>query len=179
MTARRVVVGAALATGVAVLAASAGPWVRAGTSSAVAADVAIAVSGSDAAPGAGAGGLVVLAAALALALGGRRGRWMAAAGIALGGGLVVSAALGVVRDAQRIALSAAQSTVGVAVVDGSAHPTVLPWLTLVLGVVCVGVAVLTVVAGRAWSPPSARHEQPAAYGGQTDWDALSRGEDPS
>lgn len=202
LASRRAAVLTGLVLGAAVAGATAVPWVTATTSSAVDDVVPVVATGTTAAPGAGAAGLVVVAASLALALGGRWGRVVAGAGIALGGLLASASAAAVLRGAEEVAASAARQAVGVAVLDAPATLTWAPWAVLVLGALTAAHGVAVAVVSRRWSDPSARHDRtsptpdappspgapsavpPGSPSGvpprpEDDWDVLSRGEDPS
>jgi uncharacterized membrane protein (TIGR02234 family) len=187
---RRAVLGA-LALGALALAATAAPWVRATTSSALQEEVVVSVSGSDAAAASAAGALVVLAAALAMALGGRWGARAAGAGVALGGLLVAVSAGGVLADPAGPASAAAQQAVGVGTLVGDPTTTPAVWLALLAGVLVTVLGLLAVVAAGGWARGARRHDRqgaptPARTEGpdapledQDAWDALTRGEDPT
>lgn len=192
---RAVVVG--LVLGAAALVATTATWVRATTSSALEAEVAVAIAGSDAAAAASAGALVVVASALAMALGGRWGARVAAAGVVLGGVLVVASAVVVLRDPASPASAGAQEVVGVGALAGEPTTTVAVWAALLAGALAVGLGLLVVVGAGRWASGGRRHERsvagrateassdraaaPPASGpdDQDAWDALSRGEDPT
>lgn len=205
---RRRTVLATLVLGGLILLVGTAVWVRASTSSAVQADVALSVTGTVVAPAVNAGGLVLLAAGCALALGGRWGRVLAAGGVVLGGLLVAASAVAAVGGAQAAAVSAAREVVGVGTLDGPASTTPLPWVAVVLGAAAVVLGVRTVVVSPGWVMVSSRHDSPASSGGrpgawedgptasddpvqagppdpaqqpdaQDTWDALTRGDDPT
>lgn len=191
---RRAVVGG-LVLGAAALAATTVTWVRATTSSALEAEVAVEVAGSDAAASASAGALVVVASSLALALGGRWGARVAAAGVVLGGVLVALSAGLVLRDPGTPAAAGAQAAVGVGALAGEPTVTAGVWLALLTGALAVALGFLALAAAGEWSRGGRRHERPggepagtAAPGrersasvadDQDAWDALTRGEDPT
>ena len=199
---------AAVALGVAVLAVSSTVWVRATATSPIDAEVPVAVTGGVVAPAVSAGGLVVLAAAAALTLGGRWGRRVAAAGIALGGALVLGGAVGALGEPGRAARTAAQAAVGVDALGGPAELTALPWVALALGAAAAALGMWTMVVAGRWGRTTRRHEDPVGAaasdggsdGGHSDpaqppagpnaasaegleehaaWDALTRGDDPT
>lgn len=192
---RAVVVG--LVVGVAALVATTATWVRATTSSALEAEVVVAVAGSDAAAAASAGALVVVASALAMALGGRWGARVAAAGVVLGGVLVVASAVVVLRDPASPASAGAQQAVGVGALAGEPTTTFAVWAALLAGGLAIALGLLVVVGAGRWANGARRHERsvagtataapaggaaaPGASGpdDQDAWDALSRGEDPT
>jgi len=164
-------------------------WVHGEGRSVLEGTVAVAVPGSQAAPQAPAAALVLLAAAGALALVGRVGRWVVAGVSAAAGVLVVAGAVGVLRDPAGAVAAAVADATGVAAADPVASATAWPVVALVVG---AAVPVLAVVLARApggWDQRSQRHERPApgragrnasgAADERSDWDALSRGDDPS
>ena len=148
-------------------------------------EAAVAVPGTRAAPTVGAAAFVVAAGAVSLALARGRGRLVASAGIGLGGVLAAVSTAMVLMDPDVVAATAARSAVGVGVTAGPPAMTVAPWLALALGVLAVVLTVIALFASGGWSPPTARHDgvgeaQAAEEGDPTDqWDALSRGEDPT
>ncbi|MBK5249271.1 MAG: Trp biosynthesis-associated membrane protein [Actinomycetales bacterium] len=189
-----------LLVGVALLGSTLGTWVSAPVSTAIAADV-VRVPGSDAAPVIPSAGLVVLAAGLAIGLSGRVVRILAAVAVALGGALSAFAAVELVRHPVRVAESAAGDVTGVRALDGVVSLTPWPYVAIVLGLVALALGVaLPFLMGR-WALVGRRYEREpgaAADGGgapspgrsvagsrvehvraMDDWDALSRGEDPT
>ena len=137
--------------------ASAAPtWVTASGVSALAGLVAVRVPGSAAAP-------VVLS----------------------GGAALVTAAAVVLTDPAAPAADAVRAQTGVDHLVGPAVATAAPWFTVAVGVITVLVAVLVVRWSGAWSAPSRRHERAAGSAAtptpdeRSDWDALTRGADPS
>jgi hypothetical protein len=77
---------------------------------------------------------------------------------------------------------------GVGTPAGPVTTSVWPWLAAGVGVLDVVAGVWLVRAARTWSGPSQRHETvaggppptaPADPDERSDWDALSRGDDPS
>ena len=173
----------ALATG----ASSLGPWVRAAGVSPLG-GVGVSVPGATAAPAVPATALVLAAAGVAVALAGRLGRWVVVVVVALGGLAVVGAATAVLVRPEVAATAAAATTTGVDHLDGAAHVTAGPWVALVVGVVGVVTAGLLARSSSAWTAPSRRHEvavapattaAPQAPDERSDWDALTRGADPS
>jgi uncharacterized membrane protein (TIGR02234 family) len=169
-------------------------WVRATGVSALAGQVALRVSGAGAAPAVPAAALVLAAAGAAVALAGRVGRWVVAAVVLVAGFVVVVAAVAVLADPSGPAIAAAAAQTGVDHLAGAAGVTAGPWVALVLGVATAVAGVALARASAAWPAPSRRHEVagPAAVPGtapdaepdagpdeRADWDALSRGTDPS
>lgn len=174
-------------------------WLTAASRSVLGGEVTVAVSGGGAAPGLVAAALVLLAATGAVALVGRAGRWVVVASVALAGVLVVAGAVAVLRDPLAAVLPAVVEQTGVERVVGDVDVTAWPWVAVVVGLLDVLVAVWLVRASASWSV-SRRHEQrtspderaaggaaaPGAGGGapgpddeRSQWDALSRGDDPT
>lgn len=164
-------------------------WVSATGASALSDEVAVRVAGSAAAPAVPATALVLAAAGAAVALAGRVGRWVVAAIVLLGGGAVAGAAVGVLADPQGPALAASAELTGVDHLVGPAAATAAPWLAAALGALVVAAAVGLVRSSATWPAPNRRHEgapgrSPDDAPGdapdeRADWDALSRGADPS
>jgi hypothetical protein len=161
-------------------------WVRGTGTSALEGAVGVDVTGGAAAPQTGGAALVLLAAAGALALVGRAGRGLVALVVAGAGLLVGAAGVAVLRDpAGAVAASLADAT-GVPTATTTA---LTPWpvVAVGLGVVVVALGVVLLRAPGDWARRSSRHDVPAAataHDGGTpddrlDWDALSRGDDPS
>lgn len=164
-------------------------WARGDAATPVGSE-AVAVSGSVAVPGVASAALVVLVSGLVLALSGRLTRALAVLGVIGGGGLGAVAAADFLGDPEPALLRAAGDATGVAQLTGDAVVTAFPTIALVLAVLIgiVGVA-LPFLMGR-WQRVGRRYEvagepaaDTAAPSGRTraidDWDALSRGDDPS
>ena len=180
---RRGVVVLALLTAGGLAAASSSTWIEVLTWTPLA-EATVAVSGTRAAPTVGAAAFVVATGAVALAL--ARGRGVVASlGIALGGILAAVSTARVLAEPEAVATTAARAEVGVGVTAGSPAVTVAPWIALAMGVLAVALAGIALLASRGWSRPTARHgtageTEMAGEGDPTDqWDALSRGEDPT
>lgn len=149
----------------------------------------VTVAGAQAAPQARAAALVLLAAAGAVALVGRVGRWVVAAVTAGAGALVAGGAVGVLLDPAGAAAGAVAQATGVATARPVAGLTAGPGAAVGVGVLVVVLAVALLRAPGAWEQRSRRHEPPTGTGGgapaagppdeRADWDALSRGDDPS
>lgn len=163
-------------------------WVLATAGTPVDGDVALAVPGAAAAPGTVAGALVLLACAGALALVGRVGRWVVVGVLVLAGLLVAASAGAVLTDPAGPAAAAVAEATGVVPAAPQARTTAWPVVAVVVGGGLVLLAGGLARASTGWLPASTRHEAPAAgartpAGGapdeRDDWDALSRGDDPS
>lgn len=149
----------------------------------------VAVSGADAAPGVASAGLVVLVSGLVLGLAGRLARVLAVVGVIAGGALAGVSAVLFLADPEGSVLAAAGAVSGVPQIEGSAD--VAPW-----PVIALVVAVLAVLTGLAlpflvgtWQRVGRRYERgrtaepeqnrSARGRAMDDWDALTRGDDPS
>ncbi|MBO3102942.1 Trp biosynthesis-associated membrane protein [Cellulomonas fengjieae] len=150
--------------------------------------VSVEVSGTQVAPAVVAGAVVILAAVAAVGLVGRIGRWFVALVVVAVGVLVVATTLGVTTDPVAAVTPSVAAQTGVGRLDGPVTTTVWPWAALAVGVLDVVAGAWFAAASRTWSGPSRRHETgPAASAAPTgqapdersDWDALSRGDDPS
>lgn len=163
-------------------------WVTATGTSALAGEVAVRVPGGQAAPVVPATALVLAAAGVALLLAGRAGRWVVAAVVLAGGVALAVAAGAVLADPASRAVDAVATQTGVGRLTSPARLTAWPGVTLAVGVLAVVVAVLLARSSARWSAPSRRHEvapsssAPVASPApdeRSDWDALTRGSDPS
>ncbi|MFE6970073.1 Trp biosynthesis-associated membrane protein [Isoptericola sp. NPDC057653] len=208
LRARSRAVWSVVAVGGLTLATASPTWVSTTVSTALEPTVDVAVPGTTAAPAVAAAALVVVAGGVALAIAGRVARWVALVVVALAGALAAASALAVLLDPVPAATSGASDTAGVTDLTSPVAVAVWPWLTVVLGVLAVAVAVLAAAGSPGWGTTSGRHERasadlstgdeasPAPAGGdrpaaaaQADdagqhdphdaWDALSRGTDPS
>lgn len=173
----------------AVGACAAAPWVTA-TGASPLGDVTLRAAGSAAAPAVPATALVLAAAGAAIPLAGRVGRWLVALVVALGGLAVAASAVAVVVDPAGVAAQAAASRTGVDHLVGTPDVTAAPWVAALVGAVAVALAAGLVRASARWPVASRRYEgapgRPVAPpraddepDRQSDWDALTRGTDPS
>lgn len=174
---RRRAVLAAAAGGLGLLATGPATWVHGRTWTALA-EVEVTVPGTRAAPVVAAAGLLVLAAALALALARRRAAVLAAVVVAVGALLAGLGAGTVLADPARVATAGAARDVGVDAAVSDVAATGAPWLVLVLTVLIAAVAVVAALAAPGWTT-SGRHDAPVTERPRDDWEALSRGEDPT
>ncbi len=177
-----------VALGGAALGAAVPTWVSTTVSTALEPEVAVEVAGTTAAPAVGAAGLVVVVAGLVLAIAGRVARWLALAVAALAGVLVTGSAAVVLADPVPAATAGAADAAGVTELTSTAALAPWPWLAAVLGVLVLAAAALAAAGAREWGATSGRHERtgttpdarpPSEPDAQDDWDALSRGTDPS
>lgn len=187
---------ALLALGGLALAATSATWVDTQVATALRPDVAVAAAGTRAAPVVSAAALVLLACGPALALTSRAGKYVVLAVALLAGAGVAAGALGVVVGPEAAARSAAADAAGVTDLTAPVTLTPWPWVTAAAGVLAVLVAGAAALAARRWPEASRRHERGAARPGDDvgaghgtagrdepdpaeDWDALTRGEDPT
>ncbi|MEG3613786.1 Trp biosynthesis-associated membrane protein [Isoptericola haloaureus] len=184
-----------LALGGATFGVSAPVWLRTTVATALEPEVAVEVAGTSAAPVVSAAAFVTLACALATTLAGRVARRVALVVAGLGGLAVVAGTVAVLRDPAGPAVAAAADAAGVTELTAPVDLTPWPWLALVTGAAIVVVAVLATLGAGAWRATGGRHERVPADGPvdgsgqavagedeadpQADWDALSRGTDPS
>lgn len=168
-------------------------WVGAAVRDVPGTDTVSAVGGSVAA-GVPALALVALAGAVVLLTAGRVARAVAAVLLVVAGPAITVVALRVLADpdsALAPALTAATGTRGGAVQDVAVTPW--PVLAAVAGQLVGAGAVVALARGRRWPGPSRRYERagasagagaaaassPASGSALDDWNAVSRGEDPT
>jgi hypothetical protein len=178
------VVVAGLVTGLAVLGAASRTWLEANLAGMLTGSQQAAVPGSQAAPVVPALALVGLAAAAALSIAGRVGRVLVGVVLLLAGGVVAVAALDVRgRPAAAASAALAEQTAGIALGADQVTVTLWPVVTAVLGGLCSALGVLVLVAGRGWAggrrfSPADDAQTPVPEPAD-DWDALTRGDDPT
>lgn len=200
---RRSAVLTVLAGGALLLVVSLLTWARGSAALTVGGTTTVQVTGAQGAAVVPSAALVVLAAGLAIGLAGRIARIIAAVAVALASLLALVAAVGFTTDPTPALLRAAGEVSGVPQLSDAIQITVWPVVAIVLA------AVLTLVGGvlpfvmGTWYRVGVRYERddrprPAAPADQSgtgethgarppgpaaqrisDWDALSRGEDPS
>lgn len=178
---------ALLALGGIALATASATWLTTEVATALRPDVTVSATGTEAAPVVSAAALVLLACGPALALTGRAGRYIVLAVAALAGAGVSAAALAVVGDPSAAGTAAAAEAAGVTALAGPVVLSPWPWTTAATGALACLVAVTAVFAARHWPQTSRRHERGAAPSETPetpdhpadDWDALTRGEDPT
>ena len=183
---RRSAAALLLGTAGVLAAATAATWLEVATWTPLA-DTTVPVSGGRAAPAVGAAAFVVATGAVALALARGWGRLVALVGVGLGGLLAVLSTAPVLLDPQGVAEAAARAAVGVGVTTGPPTLTLAPWVALAMGVAGLGLAALAAGASGQWPAPTARHEPeagvesggPTSAGPADQWDAFTRGEDPT
>ncbi|GAA1858640.1 Trp biosynthesis-associated membrane protein [Myceligenerans crystallogenes] len=195
---------ALLALGGLALATTSATWITSEVATALRAGVAVEATGTQAAPVVSAAALVLLACGPVLALTGRAAKYVVlAVAVLAGAGVTAGAVAGVVAPATA-ARSAAADAAGVTELTAPAVLTLWPWVTAAAGVLAALVAVAAALAARRWPEASRRHERDAARPGvahhtpagpaapagapaaqrdepdpAADWDALTRGEDPT
>lgn len=163
-------------------------WVRGEGPGALGAVVRVDVTGAAAAPQVPAAALVLLAAAGAVLLVGAVGRRVVAVVVLGAGALTATSGAVVLGDPAAGVAVAVADVSGILPSAPVAAATPAPGIAVLAGVL---VAVLSVALLRArgrWDVRSRRHERPAPGGPgpsdvepdeRADWDALSRGDDPS
>ena len=113
---------------------------------------------------------------------------MVAAVVVACGVLVVATTLGATADPVAAVTPVVAAETGVGTLAGPVATSVWPWLAVGAGALDAVAGVWFVRASRAWSGPSQRHEAAPASTAtpavtepdeRSDWDALSRGDDPS
>lgn len=179
-------VWALVALGGAALGTAVPTWVRTSVSTALEPEVTVEVAGTAAAPAVGAAALVVVAAGIVLAIAGRVVRWLALVVAALAGALVTGFAAAVLAEPVRAATAGAADAAGITELTSPAALTPWPWLAAAVGLLVVAAAALAAGGARAWGATTGRHERTAPPArpssepdAHDDWDALSRGTDPS
>ncbi|SEE16295.1 Trp biosynthesis-associated membrane protein [Ruania alba] len=200
---RRTAVLILLVCGAALLGVSLLEWASAPVRTTIGSGGTARVTGTDGAPLVPSVALLIMAAGLAIGLAGRITRVVAAVLAALGGVLAVVASVAFLRDPRTPVTSATAELTGVRELGGAVSMTAAPWVALALGaVVAVLGLVLPLRMGR-WAAAAQRYERStsdqdsgsgertgddAGTGGSraagpsttmSDWDALSRGEDPT
>lgn len=182
------VLGTVVAAVVTLLASGARTWVNGRVSDPVLAETAVSVSGSDAAAGVVATALVGAAAVLAALTGGRVVRWIGAGALMLAGVLVVVLVLQVLLDPEAaVGRQAAELTGRTGSIDATGEPTFWVFLSLLAGAVLILTGGASLLSVRSWGGLSSRYEPPGEEPGpsprateaESDWDRLSRGEDPT
>lgn len=167
-------------------------WFTTTGSTALEGTVDVAVQGTDVAPGILAAAVAILAAGAAVGLVGRVGRWVVALVVAGCGVLVVATTVSALTDPAAAVAPVVAAQTGVGHLAGPVATSAWPTVALVVGALDILAAVWLVVASRGWAGPTRRYQStstdltdPASSGPTTtpderaDWDALSRGDDPS
>lgn len=177
-----------LVLGVVLLAASSRTWVSAQadllTGGAVAGRQVVVAVGSAVAPAAGALGLVVLAAAGLLLLARPVVRLVAGVLVVLAGLTAAGVSVRVLLDPTSAVLPAVAEASGltpgsVTAADvATVSSTAWPWTAVVAGVLAALLGAAVLAAGRGWGT-TRRFERDTAPTRGDDWDALSRGDDPT
>lgn len=144
-------------------------------------------AGTDVAKGVLGAALVAAAAAVAAATGRRVVRWVAGVAVVLAAVLAGVSVVRLVSEPGRaLGELAATSTGRTGDISATGSPTVWPWLALAACVLLALGGLATLAAGRRWSGLSSSYDAPAGGSGaparrrrESDWDRLSRGEDPT
>lgn len=182
------VLGTAAAAVLLLLASGARTWVTGQVSDPILADTAVSVDGRDAAGGVLASALVAAAAALAAVTGGRVVRWVGAIALTASGVLTAVLTLPVLLDAASVVGEQAATQTGrTGSVEATGEPTAWAYLSLLAGAVLVLAGAAAILGVRRWGGLSSRYDAPTedtrtsrrATVEESDWDRLSRGEDPT
>lgn len=184
---KRVVLVAVLVAAAFLLVSGSRTWVEGRVQDPVLGATALHGTGTDVAKGVLGAALVAAAAAVAAATGRRVVRWVAGVAVVLAavlGAVVIVSLLG--DPGRALGQLAATSTGRTGRLGAAGSPTVWPWLSLGACVV-LGLCGLAVLAGGSrWSGLSATYDAPGGRAGarvrrpaESDWDRLSRGEDPT
>ena len=179
LTSKRIVLVLVLAAASVILVAGSQEWVWGSVDDAVLGASALHGSGSDIAPGALAAALVGLASAVAAATSGRVVRVIAACSALLAGLLGAGVIISILADPGGALGGLAAAGTGRSGTV-AAHGQVGSWAWVALAAMLVmglgGVGAL--VGSRRWDGLSNRYDAPAS-GRESEWDQLSRGEDPT
>ena len=163
-------------------------WLTTTGTNALAGTVPVRVTGMQVAPGIVAAAVAILAAVSAVALVGRAGRWVVALVVLACGALVVGSAVSVLADPAAAAAPIVATQTGVGHLAGPVDVTAWPAIAVAVGVLDVLAAAWLIVASRRWARPTRRYQADASADApgpekpadeRADWDALSRGDDPS
>lgn len=170
------------------LASGARTWVTGQVSDPVLAETAVSVDGRDAASGVVAAALVAAAAALAAVTGGRVVRWIGAIVLTASGVLVAGLSLPVLLDpGSVVGRQAATQTGRNGSIDATGDPTFWVYLGLLAGAVLILAGGAALLGVRRWGGLTSRYDAPTgdprpsrrATEEESDWDRISRGEDPT
>ena len=161
-------------------------WFTTSGTTALEGTVEISVRGTEVAPGILAAAVAMLAAAAAIALVGRVGRWVVALVVTGCGVLVVATTASALADPAATVAPVVAAHTGIGHLAGPVVASAWPTVALVVGCLDVLAAVWLVVTSRRWSGPTRRYQATPDPAGpnapadeRSDWDALSRGDDPS
>lgn len=181
--------------GGAVLVSTLPTWVRATTPTATG-DLAVTAAGTAASPAAASAGLVVIAAALVLGLAGRAMRFIALVVVIAASAGAAFTVMSFLRTPDVVAASAAAEMTSVRAVNTPVSVTIWPYLSLAILILAAVMAVWILTHLGTWQRVGRRYEttadasfdHEAQHGddrtrarlrAMDDWDAISRGEDPS
>lgn len=184
------------ALGALVLVSALPTWVT-GTTPTATGDLAVRVSGTAASPTTASIGLVIVAAGLLLGLAGRGMRIFALLAVIAGGAVAAGAVIIMLQQPEIVARAAAAEITSVRAINLPVGVTLWPYVSVVVLALAVAVAVWLITHLGTWASVGRRYETagrtPVAAQGETiadqrvrarrkvmdDWDAISRGEDPT
>lgn len=185
MTSKRNVLLMALAAGIVLLVCGARTWVEGTVSDVVLQQSTVSISGNEASSGVVASALVGAAAAVATATGGRVVRHVGAAATLLAGLLAAVLIVRTVLDPDGVIGRQAASLTGrTGEVDATGSTTIWIWFALLGALLLTAAGAGALVGVRRWSGLSSRYDAPAGQGekaprAESDWERLSRGDDPT
>jgi len=181
LTSKRLVLLLVLGAGCVILVSGSREWVQGTVDDAVLGASAVRGRGADIAPGAMAAALVGLASAVAATTSGRVVRLVASCSALLAAVLGATVIISVLADpggALGAMAAAGTGRSGTVVADGRAGAWV--WVALVSMAVMGAGGLAALAGGPRWQGLSSRYEaSPPGPGRGSDWDQLSRGEDPT
>ena len=181
LTSKRMVLMLVLGASCVVLVSGSREWVQGSVADAVLGASALRGRGSDVAPGAMAAALVGMASAVAAATSGRVVRFVAACSALVAAVLGAAVVVSVLTDpggALGVMAAAGTGRSGTLVADGRAGGW--GWVAFTALLVMGAGALGALAGGRRWRGLSSRYDAPVpAPGHESEWDQISRGEDPT
>jgi hypothetical protein len=181
LTSKRVVLILVLASASVVLVSGSREWVSGSVQDAALGASVLHGSGSDVAPGALAAALVGLASGVAAATSGRLVRVVAASSALMAAVLGATAIVLVLADPSRaLGGLAAAGTGRSGTLAAHGQSGAWAWVALAAMLVMGAAGLGALVGGRRWQGLSSRYEARSPEAGQmSEWDRISRGEDPT
>lgn len=194
-TSRARAVGVVALLGAAVLGTALPTWIHASTPTPTG-NTAVVVAGTSAAPGAASVGLVIIAAALVLGLAGRLVRIVTLVGVIAASLIGAATVAAFLAAPEPVAATAAAELTSVRAITTPVSLTWWPYLSLAALTLSALIAGFLLTRLGAWEQVGRRYQRPteaapsrgappadpstrARRQAMDDWDALTRGEDPS
>lgn len=190
LTRKPVVVLLAIAAGIIMLAAGRAVWIT-GTVDGIAGPAQATAVGTDAAPGLAGLALVAMAAAVAAATSGRIARWVSVlAMVGVGAGVIALSVRAVLSAPDVLGTVAAEGSGTTGTLEATGSANAWPWVAVAGAVLLLVAAGGTVAGGRRWGALGGRYERSTGDGAtevggargervDSDWDRVTRGDDPS